>query len=289
MRAASTTRARCSARSWSCSWTASCAADRSVVDLLTADYTYINEQLALLYGIDTTSRAARSSASQLHDAKRYGLLGKGAVLMLTANPNRTAPVLRGAWILERILRHAAGLAAAERARSETKRRQGSPTTVRERTEIHRRNPACASCHGVMDPLGFALENFDTVGQFRTVDPQTAPADRHRGDDAGRHAHRAGRTTCTALAARGDQFVQTITEKLMTYAVGRHIEHQRHADRAPHRARGGADGNRVRVARAAASSTAMRSVAARRRRCRRRQTAQVVIDRCPIEVRRHACS
>jgi hypothetical protein len=142
--------------------------------------------------------------------------------MVTANPNRTAPVLRGAWILERIL----GTPAAQPPPNVPdlgEAVKGKPATVREQTEIHRRNPACASCHAVMDPLGFALENFDTVGAFRTIDPATrqpidsaatmpdgtelkGPSDLHR-----------------ALAARGDQFAQIITEKLMTYAVGRHVD------------------------------------------------------------------
>ena len=102
---------------------------------------------------------------------------------------------------------------------------GRPTSVRERTEIHRRNPACASCHAVMDPLGFALENFDTVGEFRTVDPQsrqlidtaaTMPDGTHLAGPEDLHK---------ALAARGEMFAQTITEKLMTYAVGRHVDFQ----------------------------------------------------------------
>jgi cytochrome c553 len=197
--------------------------DQSVVDLLTANYTFINEQVAQLYGL-TNVRGNGFHRVTLEDPNRFGLLGKGAVLMLTANPNRTAPVLRGAWIMERILGtppsnpppNVPDLAAAGAG--------GRPTTVREKTEIHRRNPACATCHNVMDPLGFALENFDTVGRFRTIDPQSrlpidtkatlpdgtelaGPADLHR-----------------ALAARKDQFAQIITEKLMTYAVGRHVEH-----------------------------------------------------------------
>jgi hypothetical protein len=161
---------------------------------------------------------------RLTDPNRFGLLGKGAVLMTTANPNRTAPVLRGAWIMERLL----GTPPAQPPPNvpdlnDAKAAGNRPTTTREKTEIHRRNPACATCHAVMDPLGFALENFDTVGGFHTVDAQTrqpidtaavmpdgtrlsGPADLHQ-----------------ALAARGDQLAQIITEKLMVYAVGRHID------------------------------------------------------------------
>jgi len=196
--------------------------DRPVTDLLTADETYINEQVALVYGY-TDIRGNGFHKVKLTDPNRFGLLGKGAVLMTTANPNRTAPVLRGAWIMERIL----GTPPAQpppNVPDLAEAAKGKPKTIREQTEIHRRNPACASCHAVMDPLGFALENFDTVGTYRKVDPQShqvidasgtmpdgtklaGPADLHQ-----------------ALASRGDQFAQIITEKLMTYAVGRHIDH-----------------------------------------------------------------
>jgi hypothetical protein len=195
--------------------------DRPVTDLLTADHTYLNEQVAQIYGMEDI-RGNGFHKVTLKDPNRFGLLGKGAILMVTANPNRTAPVLRGAWIMERILgtppaSPPAGVPdLAESAK-------GKPKTVREQTELHRQSKTCASCHAVMDPLGFALENFNTVGAFRTIDPQfhlpidpratmpdgtqlAGPADLHK-----------------ALAARGDQFTQVITEKLMTYAVGRHVD------------------------------------------------------------------
>jgi hypothetical protein len=147
------------------------------------------------------------------------------VLTLTANPNRTAPVLRGAWILERILGTPPANPPANVPDLNAASTGGKPTTVREKTEIHRKNPQCAACHAVMDPLGFALENFDTVGQFHTVDPQSrqpidtaavmpdgtpvsGPEDLHK-----------------VLAARGDQLAQVITEKLMTYAVGRPVDYR----------------------------------------------------------------
>ncbi len=143
-------------------------ADRPVTDLLTADETYINEQVALIYGY-TDIRGNGFHKVKLTDANRFGLLGKGAVLMVTANPNRTAPVLRGAWIMERILGTPPAVPPPN-VPDLGEAVKGKPATVREQTEIHRRNPACASCHAVMDPLGFALENFDTVGAYRTIDP-----------------------------------------------------------------------------------------------------------------------
>jgi hypothetical protein len=198
--------------------------DRPVTDLLTADHTYINEQVALIYGY-TDIRGNGFHKVKLADPNRHGLLGKGAVLMLTANPNRTAPVLRGAWIMERILGTPPAVPPPNVPDlNEAAKGSAKPRTVREQTELHRANPACASCHAVMDPLGFALENFDTVGAYRKIDPVSrqvidsaatmpdgeplaGPADLHK-----------------ALAARSDQFAQIITEKLMTYAVGRHVDH-----------------------------------------------------------------
>lgn len=195
--------------------------DRSIVDLLTADHTFINEQIAQIYGL-TEVRGNGFRRVTLSDPNRFGLLGKGAILTITANPNRTAPVLRGAYILERILGTPPAVPPpnVEQLPSNV---QGRPATVRERTEIHRQNPACASCHAVMDPLGFALENFDTVGQFHTVDPQTRqPIDTRATMPDGTELTGPADLN-KALAARGDQLAQIVTEKLMTYAVGRHVE------------------------------------------------------------------
>jgi Protein of unknown function (DUF1592)/Protein of unknown function (DUF1588)/Protein of unknown function (DUF1595)/Protein of unknown function (DUF1585)/Protein of unknown function (DUF1587)/Planctomycete cytochrome C len=196
--------------------------DRSVVDLLTANHTYVNEQLALLYGMENV-KGGEFRRVTLTDPKRFGLLGKGAVLMTTANPDRTAPVLRGAWIMERIL-GTPQTNPPPNVPTLTASAPNKPTTVRERTEMHRRNPPCSGCHAVMDPLGFALENFDTVGQFRTIDPQThtlidtsatMPDGTHMSGPEDLHK---------ALAARGPQLAQTITEKLMTYAIGRPMDY-----------------------------------------------------------------
>ncbi len=195
--------------------------DRSVVDLLTADHTFINEQVAQIYGL-TNVRGNGFRRVKLEDPNRFGLLGKGAILTITANPNRTAPVLRGAYILERLL----GTPPAQpppNVEQLPSNVQGRAATVRERTEIHRQNPACASCHAVMDPLGFALESFDTVGQFHEIDPQTRqPIDTRATLPDGTEINGPADLN-KALAARSDQLAQVITEKLMTYAVGRHVE------------------------------------------------------------------
>jgi mono/diheme cytochrome c family protein len=195
--------------------------DRSVVDLLTADHTFINERVAQVYGL-TNVRGNGFRRVTLTDPNRFGLLGKGAILTITANPNRTAPVLRGAYIMERILGTppATPPPNVEQLPANV---QGRPATVRERTEIHRQNPACASCHAVMDPLGFALENFDTVGQYHEVDPQSRqPIDSRATLPDGTEVNGPAELN-RALARFSDQFAQTVTEKLMTYALGRHLD------------------------------------------------------------------
>ena len=199
--------------------------DRSVIDLLTADHTFLNERLAMHYGIETV-KGAHFRRVTLEQKARHGLLGKGAVLMLTAYPNRTSPVLRGAWILDRLL----GTPPADPpldvpALPENGR--GAPArTLRARLEQHREKPTCFSCHGVMDPLGLALENFNAVGQYRGHDPDT------RGfiDTAGALPDGTKVTgpedLRRTLVDRPDhQFVQALTENLMTYALGRSLDYR----------------------------------------------------------------
>ncbi len=195
----------------------------SVVDLLTADYTFLNERLAMHYGIETV-KGARFRRVTLDDSSRHGLLGKGAILMMTAYPNRTSPVLRGAWILERLLGahpptpppDVPELPRADR---------GKPLTLRARLEQHRESPACFSCHGVMDPLGFALENFNAVGQFRSVDPDTMTPIDASGVLPDGTAVAGPDDLRRALVAEPEIFVRTFTENLFAYALGRTIDYR----------------------------------------------------------------
>jgi hypothetical protein len=198
--------------------------DQSVVDLMTADYTFLNERLAMLYGIETV-KGARFRRVKLEDESRDGLLGKGAILMLTAYPNRTSPVLRGAWILERLL----GSPPPEpppNVPTLAENKRGQPArTLRDRLEQHRKNPACFACHGVMDPLGFALENFNAVGQFRADDPDTlTPIDAAGKLPDGTPIDGANDLR-RALVADPDRFVQAFTENLMTFALGRSLTYR----------------------------------------------------------------
>jgi hypothetical protein len=197
--------------------------NRSVVDLLSADYTYLNERVALLYGIRDV-KGAQFRRVQLGDSKRYGLLGKGAVLMSTSYPNRTAPVLRGAFVLDRIMGTPPAAPPPNVGALQENQEGKKALTVREMMAAHSTNPACLACHGVMDPLGFALENFDAIGQYRASDRFAGLSIDTSGELPDGTKLNGPDDLRMALVARPDQFVQTLTEKLMTYALGRTLEH-----------------------------------------------------------------
>jgi mono/diheme cytochrome c family protein len=197
--------------------------DHSVLDLLQGNYTYLNERLALHYGIKDV-RGDQWRKVELTDSVRWGLLGKGAVLMLTSYPNRTAPVLRGAWILERINGtppHSPppNVEALKDAKAGEK-----PKTLREQMALHRTKSSCFSCHGVMDPLGLALENFDAVGKWREKDRLAGVPIDSSGELPDGSKINGPDDLRAALMKNPDQFVQTLTEKLMTYALGRTVEY-----------------------------------------------------------------
>jgi mono/diheme cytochrome c family protein len=193
--------------------------DHSVLDLLTADYTFVNERLAKHYGIPYVY-GSHFRRVTLTDDSRRGLLGKGALLMVTSHADRTSPTVRGKWILENILGTPPPPPLPNVPPIEPSAE--TPRTLRERLERHRASVTCAGCHKVMDPLGFAMENFDAVGTWRTRDaglPLNASGQLADGTSVnGIVALRE------ALVARSDVFVQTLTEKLMTYALGRGLQY-----------------------------------------------------------------
>jgi hypothetical protein len=197
--------------------------DQPVTALLTGDYTYLNESLATLYGMEGI-KGGQFRRVQLSDSRRWGLLGKGAILMLTANPDRTAPVLRGAWIVERILGSPAPTPPPNVPTLAENVRGKPPKTVRERVMQHSVQPSCHACHGVMDPLGFALENFNTVGQFRELDSATHTPIDTAGTMADGTVIKGPDDLRRALMVRSDLFVQTLTAQLMTYAIGRPLQY-----------------------------------------------------------------
>lgn len=200
--------------------------DRSVVELLTADYTFVNDRLARHYGIRGVqgSRFRRIELGDEFDVRR-GLLGKGSVLTVSSQPGRTSPVMRGSWVMNTVL----GIPppnpppnVPELEEAETGDDEGHEPTIREQMEAHRGNPACIGCHSLMDPFGFALEQFDGTGRWRErdrgnpIDPVTTMYDGYEV---------AGPADVREFLVRyEDQFVRNVAERLLTYALGRGVEY-----------------------------------------------------------------
>jgi hypothetical protein len=187
---------------------------------MTADYTFLNERLAHHYGIPGIY-GSHFRRVTLTDETRRGLLGKGAILMVTSHAHRTSPVLRGKWVLENVLGAPPPPPPDVVPPFDEEAGAAKPKSVRERMENHRRNPACASCHRMIDPAGLALENFDGVGAWRTRDGGT------RGTPVDASGQLVDGTNINgvielrqALLRQPDTFVRTVTEKLMVYALGR---------------------------------------------------------------------
>ena len=195
---------------------------RSVLDLLTADYTFVNERLAEHYGIPNIYGSHFRRVSGLDETRR-GLLGKGGILLLTSHADRTSPVVRGKWILDNLMGSPPPPPPPD-VPPLPDTPNAKPLTMRARMEQHRANPACANCHKLMDPLGLALENFDAVGAWRPSE----------NGDGGEHIDTSGQLADgtkiegvtglrEALLKRPEVFVTTVTEKLMTYALGRGLQ------------------------------------------------------------------
>ena len=195
--------------------------DRSVVDLLTADYTFVNERLARHYGIPDVHGSRFRRVTQPDDTRR-GLLGHGSILTVTSLATRTSPVVRGKWLLENILGAPPPLPPPNVPPLRERADAGELTSLRERLEAHRASPVCANCHARMDPIGFAFENFDAVGRWRETDDD-APID-PSGVLPDGTAFDGLPELRDVLLSRSDEFVVTVTEKLLTYALGRGIEH-----------------------------------------------------------------
>ncbi len=198
--------------------------DRSILDLLTADYTFVNERLAKHYGIPGVygSQFRRVELGPEYEM-RHGLLGKGALLTITSEAARTSPIKRGKWFMETFL----GLSPPEPppgVETDLAPIEGeAPTTLRARLEAHRINPTCASCHMLFEPMGLAMENFNAVGQWRTTDsglPIDATAEMNDGTPLD------GIPTLRDITVQyGDLFAQTVIEKMLTYSVGRGLEYE----------------------------------------------------------------
>ena len=205
--------------------------DRSVLDLLTADYTFLNESLARHYGVPNVYGDAFRRVTLPEGSVRGGLLGQASILAVTSLANRTSPVVRGKWILENILGSPPPEPPADVPPLPEETGDGpAAMTMRQRIAEHRANPVCASCHSQMDPLGLGLENFDSTGRWREVeatgDARAAsftPIDGSGAFPDGTEFHTVPELK-QALMARSDRFVATMTEKLLTYALGRGLEY-----------------------------------------------------------------
>jgi mono/diheme cytochrome c family protein len=195
--------------------------DRSVVDLLSADYTFVNDRLARHYGIpDIYGNQFRKVVFK--DGVRGGLLGQASILTATSYPNRTSPVVRGRWLLENMLGAPPPPPPPDVPALKESGAEGQPKSVRERMEVHRKNPTCASCHVRMDPLGFSLENFDALGKWRTMS-DGVPIDSSASLPDGTQFQGVLGLRKLLLDHRAD-FVRTVTEKMLAYAIGRSIEY-----------------------------------------------------------------
>ena len=197
--------------------------DRPIADLLTANYTYLDERLARHYGVPGVKGSHFRRVTLGPDSVRAGLLGHGSILTVTSQPDRTSPVVRGKWVLENFLGTSPPPPPPNVPDLKSSVEPGSVLTMRERMVAHRANPACAGCHAMMDPIGLSLENFDAVGRFRTIGESGGPIDASGGfPDGTRFTGAAGLRE--ALVARREQFATTLTEKLLTYALGRGVEY-----------------------------------------------------------------
>ena len=200
-------------------------ADRSVLELLSADYTFLNDRLARHYRIPGVYGSHYRRVAY-PDERRAGLLGHGSILTVTSHPNRTSPVVRGKWLLENLLGSPPPPPPPDVPELVENEDGVEPATVRARMEQHRANPTCAACHAKMDPLGFALENFDAVGQWRAVEAEAdAPIDASGTLPDGTPFTKPAEFRSGLLAEPwGSEFVGTVTEKLLTYAIGRGLEY-----------------------------------------------------------------
>ena len=195
--------------------------DHSILDLLTSNETFLNEQLARHYGISGIY-GSHFRRVKLTDENRFGLLGKASTLAVTSYATRTSPTIRGKWLLENILAAPMPAPPPNIPALEASNKENKPLTVREMLEMHRASPACAGCHARMDPLGLSLENFDAIGQWRAT-------------DAGHSIDASGvlldgtkvsgpKELRQALMAQKTQFATAVTEKLLTYSLGRGLEY-----------------------------------------------------------------
>ena len=197
--------------------------NRSVVNFVNGDYTFLNDTLAPLYGLEKNVKGSEMRRVQLADANRGGILGMPGVLAVTSMPERTSAVKRGVWVLEQVLgQHVPPAPANVPTLEKQDRQKVANLTLRQRTELHRTNPACANCHKLLDPIGFGLENFDAIGRWRDRDDSGGAIDA-AGELPGGKRFATPKELKAIIAGRKDELARNLTEKLLAYALCRQLE------------------------------------------------------------------
>jgi mono/diheme cytochrome c family protein len=197
--------------------------NRSVVSFVDSDYTFLNGTLAPFYGLDKKITGPRWRKVKLTDANRGGILGMPGILAVTSFPDRTSPVKRGVWVLEQVLgEHVPPVPPNVPALDKQDKQTIENLTLRQRTELHRKDAACANCHKTLDPIGFGLENFDAIGQWRDQDDAGGAIDAAGELPGGKH-FTSPKELKTIIAARESDLARNVTEKLLAYALCRQLE------------------------------------------------------------------
>jgi hypothetical protein len=197
--------------------------NRTVLSFVDSDYTFLNGTLAPLYGMEKTVTGPEMRRVKLADSNRGGILGMPGVLAVTSFPERTSPVKRGVWVLEQVLgQHIPPAPANVPTLEKQNQKQVANLTLRQRTELHRKNPTCANCHKVLDPIGFGLENFDAIGRWREKDDSGGPIDA-AGELPGGKRFSSPKELKVIIAGRKAELARNLTEKLLAYALCRQLE------------------------------------------------------------------
>jgi len=196
--------------------------DRSLLDLIDADFTFVNAALARIYGLDDV-KGTQLRRVQLSDGGRGGILTMPGVLAVTSLPNRTSPVKRGRWVLEQLLGQPAPLPPMNVAALEKQdTAENANLNLRQRTERHRSDPACSNCHRVLDTIGFGLENFDAIGRWREQDDTGLPVD-STGELPGKISFRSPQQLKRIIAGRKDEICRALVDKMLAYALCRTLD------------------------------------------------------------------
>jgi hypothetical protein len=197
--------------------------NRSLLGFVDSDYTYLNETIAVLYGMEKKVTGPEMRKVMLTDANRGGILGMPGVLATTSFPNRTSPVLRGVWVLEQVLgEHVPPAPADVPSLEKQDQKTVAKLTLRQRTELHRKNPTCANCHRILDPIGFGLENFDAIGRWRDKDDSGGAIDA-AGELPGGKRFSTPKELKAFITSRKDDVARNLTTKLLAYALCRQLE------------------------------------------------------------------